>query len=1164
MKNMRDRRGFTIIELLIAMAIGLVLIAAAYSIFISQHKGFEKVERAITATQAARMSLDQVARELRMAGFGVIGREAFTTAKVYQIEFYGDIDADISGVLAVAAAAGDTEIEVDLDDRRDQIESGDYVFINGGGNIEMAQVLQSGTVVDLDGEPDTIYLNTGLTYAYAADTTIIRTIEKVKYEVQFPAGKLLRNDVLISEGLQDLEFHFFMEGDLEMTPDAISGLSQLERAALRKIKLELTTGGQEGIAARAYSNTIELRNMGNRPFKVDTCAPGAPSSLTAVETGNCEQFTVSWTPPTTNACDGSTLTDLAGYQIRYGTASGVYLTPPANVSNETLSSYTVEDTRLENDTTYYATIMAYDSSFNESAYSSEISFTLLDTTAPEPPDDLDALAGVGSVTLSWTTPADVPDLKGYRLYRGTDPGVTLTSEHLVADEEILDEESTSFSDSGLTACTTYYYKLTAIDCANQGEASAEVSGDGAGTAADAPQYGVTNTTPSESPATPPAAVSPFQAIGRDGAVDLAWNNPSDSDFAQVIVRYSNTSHPDSINEGNEVDAYGGTPSQTMNQAHEGLVNNMVYYYSAFSVDQCGNVSEAAQAEATPSATGPEVELVYPVDQTTITNGQLTFQARAYDPDQTGLTEPPSFASDNGKGIASVQFVVMPDPGTTQFPLTEYTTEYCGFGGDTDPCMAGDVSQWCDGTYQVYAVAKDDESSSTASAYTTIIVRNGGVELDETYVPEVTGVYDNEVLFGIKNSSEVDVQLAGITLNWSIPLAVLAEIRIPTETTVFTAGDTIVHSGEYVEFDSYDQPSISANSLKTIKLVFEQLRTTLAQNAAAEDSVITVASPDGFAAGDTIYLDDGSHSESAVIQSIDGYNFNLAAALGNSYGYGAEVRHTAEAADISMHGVELRAVFQYVKTLSGKQCLSDEIAVNLNPAPVLVNPQQDQPADNTNCTTTVGYLQVDNYRDVPAHVEVVDQGGSGISWVKLYYYVDTNSQTVAPESGYASLAMSYNTINGRYEATIPYQSDVRVWVYFQTQDNNVVEDRSPISGAYVFDYIPDTTPPACPLGLVAVKISSSRADLSWNESPEADVRGYNVYRSNKCSQTYKKRYTLVEDADPNTVGVQFSDTNVTSLDTVCARYYVTAVDMQGNESATCSTYYASAGDGCPCP
>ena len=50
---------------------------------------------------------------------------------------------------------------------------------------------------------------------------------------------------------------------------------------------------------------------------------------------------VSWTPPTENT-DGSTLTDLAGYRIRYGTSPGSY-SDTITINGSSLTSYLVED-----------------------------------------------------------------------------------------------------------------------------------------------------------------------------------------------------------------------------------------------------------------------------------------------------------------------------------------------------------------------------------------------------------------------------------------------------------------------------------------------------------------------------------------------------------------------------------------------------------------------------------------------------------------------------------------------------------------------------------------------------------------------------------------------------------------------------------------------------
>ncbi len=88
---------------------------------------------------------------------------------------------------------------------------------------------------------------------------------------------------------------------------------------------------------------------------------------------------LTWDPPTTNA-DGTPLTDLSGYKVYYGTASGNYGTV-INVGNVT--SYTVAS--LTSNVTYYFATTAYDTSSNESGFSNEVSKTIeavSDTTAP--------------------------------------------------------------------------------------------------------------------------------------------------------------------------------------------------------------------------------------------------------------------------------------------------------------------------------------------------------------------------------------------------------------------------------------------------------------------------------------------------------------------------------------------------------------------------------------------------------------------------------------------------------------------------------------------------------------------------------------------------------------------------------------------------------------
>ncbi|NIA18329.1 MAG: hypothetical protein GWO79_00385, partial [Actinobacteria bacterium] len=78
-------------------------------------------------------------------------------------------------------------------------------------------------------------------------------------------------------------------------------------------------------------------------------------------------ITLTWDPPTTNV-DGTPLTDLEGYRVYYGTASGNYDT---NIDATNVVSYEVEGLIPGN--TYYFAVTAYDTSGNESDYSNEVS-----------------------------------------------------------------------------------------------------------------------------------------------------------------------------------------------------------------------------------------------------------------------------------------------------------------------------------------------------------------------------------------------------------------------------------------------------------------------------------------------------------------------------------------------------------------------------------------------------------------------------------------------------------------------------------------------------------------------------------------------------------------------------------------------------------------------
>lgn len=99
-----------------------------------------------------------------------------------------------------------------------------------------------------------------------------------------------------------------------------------------------------------------------------TATLGVTVTVSAAATGSA---TLSWTPPTTRT-DGSTLSNLQGYRIYYGTSAGS-LTNRVDLTNPSLSTYMIENLAAG---TWYFAATAVDSAGVESSLTPTVSKTI--------------------------------------------------------------------------------------------------------------------------------------------------------------------------------------------------------------------------------------------------------------------------------------------------------------------------------------------------------------------------------------------------------------------------------------------------------------------------------------------------------------------------------------------------------------------------------------------------------------------------------------------------------------------------------------------------------------------------------------------------------------------------------------------------------------------
>src|SRR5580693_6736938 len=300
--------------------------------------------------------------------------------------------------------------------------------------------------------------------------------------------------------------------------------------------------------------------------------PSAPTSLTV--TPGSTGATLKWTA----SASGSP----TSYNIYRGTATdGEATTPVATVSGTTT---TFTDSGLTNGKTYFYNVAA-NNSVGVSPDSNEVSVSPgSTTTAPPAPTGLTANPADSSIDLTWNPSAGAT---GYSIYRGTAPGGEGAT-------PVGTTTSDSFTDTGLTNGTGYYYTVTAT---NTGGASAKTA--------------ETNTVPTAAVVTPPV---PFGVVvtTASGQIHLQWTFEENATSYRI---YRSTTP------GGE----GATPLATVTSSSytdSAVTSGVTYYYEITALT--GTTESARSSEYSANTSGTSTAPPTPAGLTASTgNGAVT-------------------------------------------------------------------------------------------------------------------------------------------------------------------------------------------------------------------------------------------------------------------------------------------------------------------------------------------------------------------------------------------------------------------------------------------------------------------------------------------------------------------------------------------------------------
>ncbi|MCF8076465.1 MAG: prepilin-type N-terminal cleavage/methylation domain-containing protein [Desulfotignum sp.] len=509
--------GFTLIEILVALAITSILVTAIYRFFIGQHHAYTVQDQVIEMEQNARAAMDMIRRDLRMAGYHAMGDDLINNLSDFvpssfiptypvtvnldanpKISEGSGTDPDVITLLSVMptennpttlstdVTSGSNQITLNLTTTQanNQFNVGDMIHIGTTSEYASVKSISAGSdpstsILTIDTNPGDTGSNQGVAQNYAANIPI-GEIYVISYAVfnddndssfdyhdpGHPVLKRKVNDVgfmtvdtpviedIVAENITDMQLIHLGFGEIEVI------LSSRTDRADHKFQ---SNSGYRTYTANAR---IKSRNTANVAVGTTCAVPSAPTNVVLDGLNNTYpcQIHITWDPVTTpSGCE------VSGYTVYYGTTSGAYA---YSVDAGDVTSHVLDVTAVKA-CGYYVAVSAVNSAGNSSK-SAEQSIT--DIQAPAIPSGFNAenINGVErKVSLSWDMNTDC-DLHGYNAYARHDTAASSTK----INSTVVSNALTEYSDSNFTPidCDTYHYSIEAVDfCPNSSGATTEVS-----------------------------------------------------------------------------------------------------------------------------------------------------------------------------------------------------------------------------------------------------------------------------------------------------------------------------------------------------------------------------------------------------------------------------------------------------------------------------------------------------------------------------------------------------------------------------------------------------------------------------------------------------------------------------------------------------------------
>ncbi len=276
------KNGVTLIELMIVLVIMSFLVGAIYRTFVGQQKSYTVQEEIVDTQQNARLSIQRMVREIRLAGFGNVNMALPVTlaSGTYSNIVNPNVPAagsltilsamDSGPVLTAQAAFGASTITVStLTD-----EQGKAIFDTANRKYVSIGGVECRVITGVNAGTKTLTLADGLMFNHPVGTPVFG-VRALTYRIVTVDGvpQLMRNEntgagnEALSDNIESVQYQYtLLNGTVTTAPANPADIRMVRVSVTAKTNdPDPSLKGGDGYRRRQFATNINLKNLGIEP-----------------------------------------------------------------------------------------------------------------------------------------------------------------------------------------------------------------------------------------------------------------------------------------------------------------------------------------------------------------------------------------------------------------------------------------------------------------------------------------------------------------------------------------------------------------------------------------------------------------------------------------------------------------------------------------------------------------------------------------------------------------------------------------------------------------------------------------------------------------------------------------------------------------------------------